>query len=1335
MAEGLTGRTPIMNWESGDLPGAWKTFQTHCEFMFKGPLKKKEEEEKCAYLMIWIGEQGRNVYSTWTLSADDRKKLDKHYEKFEAYVKPKSNQVFSSYKFHSRIQKPTESVEEFVTDLKVLVKDCGYENPDRMVRDRIVFGTKSSKVREKLINEGSDLTLEKALDIARTYEMSQKQLQTMNTGEDPNVNVIKKRTHQRPENKYRTSYSKQSTRPRYEQGARPKPREYNKVPVCQRCGYEHKYGKCPATGKTCNKCNKKDHFAKMCRTSGKPNKHVHEIDTDDNSYSDTDSDTLFVGALYDENNRKETWCEEIAIQHKVIKFQLDTGAKCNVLTRNDFKTLNIRNPLKKAESRLKSFSGHNIECDGMINLPITVKNKKHHVEFYVANTNSQSVLGAETCTEVGLIKRVYGVESQYPDLFTGLGCLPGIHKIHVDKSVNPVVHPPRKVPVALKGRIKQELERMEKLDVIVRQKEPTPWVNSMVTVVKPNGNVRICIDPKDLNKAIQRSHYPMRTVEEVVSNIPNAKVFSKIDATSGFWHLKLDQESSKLTCFNTPFGRYRFLRAPFGIKSIPEIFQRVMTELMENIEGAEVIVDDILIWGSTQQEHDERLKKVLERARQCDLKLSKSKCQFRRDEVEYVGHIISKDGLKPDPEKVRAVKMMKKPENKKDLQTFLGFITYLSKFLPNMSDVSAPLRILLEEKNEWFWEKEQEESFSKLKDMATNAPVLVYYDPKQPLTLNVDASSQGLGAVLLQNEKPIAYASRALTPTQQRYAQIEKETLAIVFGCQKFHHYIYGRPVEVESDHKPLENIFGKPLNQAPPRIQRFVLQLQKYDISVTYKPGKTMYVSDTLSRMYLHETHEKLVPDLDINEIQLNAHLPISPEKYEQFKKETKNDNVMQLLKKTVENGWPSEKSDLPEEVKPYWQFQNEITSIDNLMYKGQKLIIPENLRKEMLNLIHESHLGIVKCKTRAREFVYWPGLMSDIQDKVEKCEICATSNKKTNHKEPMIASKIPDRPSSKIAADLFQYKDEHYLLTVDYYSKWPEVDKLDSTKSANVICYLKKQMSRFGYIDQLITDNGPQFSSDEFARFAKDYGFIHTTTSPHFPQANGQAERFVQTVKNLIKKSNDPYKALLDYRNTPLDGLKLSPAQLHIGRRLKSSLPTTSELLKPTSVDERKVKNLYQKRQQKQEYYFNKHSGTSLRELKNNETVTIEHNKQLYPGKVIAKHGTPRSYIVETLGGQRLRRNRKHLKATKAVFQPESEIEETFKTNTYQTSREDIVKEKPQQEQLNTHDTTKEISEQKTREENPYCTRSGRVVRKPDKLDDFVCNKIEISEKEIYV
>ncbi|CAC5387608.1 unnamed protein product [Mytilus coruscus] len=225
-----------------------------------------------------------------------------------------------------------------------------------------------------------------------------------------------------------------------------------------------------------------------------------------------------------------------------------------------------------------------------------------------------------------------------------------------------------------------------------------------------------------------------------------------------------------------------------------------------------------------------------------------------------------------------------------------------------MSDVSAPLRVLLEEKNEWCWKKEQDTSFNKLKDMATNAPILSYYDPKQPLTLNVDASSKGLDAVLLQNDKPIAYASRLF---------LDSKSSTIMFT---------------------------------------------------------------------------------------LNAHFPISPEKYELFKKQTKSDEILQQMKKTNEEGWPLKKEELPEDLKMYWQFRNKITCIDNLLYKGLKLIIPTSLRKEMLQLIHETHM--VKCKTRARDFMYWPGMMSDIQDIVEKCEICAVNNKKTNNKEPMVTS-----------------------------------------------------------------------------------------------------------------------------------------------------------------------------------------------------------------------------------------------------------------------------------------------------------------------------------------
>ena len=292
--------------------------------------------------------------------------------------------------------------------------------------------------------------------------------------------------------------------------------------------------------------------------------------------------------------------------------------------------------------------------------------------------------------------------NEYSDLFQVLGCIPGEHTIKVDPSIPAVVHPPRKVPVSLKDKIKDELDCMEQIGVIVRQTEPTDWVNSMVAVIKSN-KIRICIDPRDLNKAIQREYFPMMTIDKVVAGMPQAKMFSALDATSGYWQGKLDEASSKSCTFNTAYGRYRFTRLPFGIKSAPEVFQHRMSELFE---GVKAIVDDLLIWGKDDDEHDARLKQVLHRAREVNLKFNAKKCRIRQEEIPYVGHVLRKEGLRPDPEKIRAVQEMQPPQNTKELKSFLGFIQYLAKFMPNMASESAALRELLEKQVAWHWDQE-----------------------------------------------------------------------------------------------------------------------------------------------------------------------------------------------------------------------------------------------------------------------------------------------------------------------------------------------------------------------------------------------------------------------------------------------------------------------------------------------------------------------------------------------------------------------------------------------------------------------------------------------------
>ncbi len=329
---------------------------------------------------------------------------------------------------------------------------------------------------------------------------------------------------------------------------------------------------------------------------------------------------------------------------------------------------------------------------------------------------------------------------------------------------------------------------------------------------KEEGSVRICIDPVHLNKALLRPHHPLKTIEQVIADMPGAKVFSILDAKCGFWQIPLDEASSKLTTFMTPSGRYRFLRMPYGISTGSEVFQRTMEHLFDR-QPCQIVVDDILVWGCTLQQHNERLKQVLHKIRASNMNLNPDKCKFRVTSVSYVGHLVTADAIKLDPDKTTAVRQM--PKDKQALQRILGMTNYLSKFIPHYSDVTGPLHELLKQDAEWSWHELQDSAFQKLKDAVSSLPVLQYFDVTKPVVLSADASQHGLGTVCPQQGTPVAFASHALTPTESRYAQIEKEMLALVIATQKFHDFIYGRPATVETDHQPLITILKKPLHTA----------------------------------------------------------------------------------------------------------------------------------------------------------------------------------------------------------------------------------------------------------------------------------------------------------------------------------------------------------------------------------------------------------------------------------------------------------------------------------------------------------------------------------------
>lgn len=302
------------------------------------------------------------------------------------------------------------------------------------------------------------------------------------------------------------------------------------------------------------------------------------------------------------------------------------------------------------------------------------------------------------------------------------------------------------------------------------------------------------------------------------------------------------------------------------------------------------------------------------------------------------------------------------------------------------------------------------------------------------------------------------------------------------------------------------------------------------------------------------------------------------------------------------------------------------------------------------MLSRVHASHLGVEKTKQRAHDIMFWPGMGKEIENIVRKCSICLTYHP-SNTKEPMISHKVPDRPWQVVATDLFTWSNEDYLVTVDYYSRYFELDKLSSTTSTAVIDKLKAAFAQHGIPEAVISDNGPQYSSGEFAAFARTWEFKHTNTSPYYPQSNGLAEKSVQTAKMLLEKAKadkrDPHLSLLEYRNSPVDGFK-SPAQLLMSRRLRSTLPNTNQQLLPKVVRRKDVRAKRLQKQQSQKSYYDR-SARPLSQLKEGQAVRVHEQGYWKPAVIVRSAGTERSYHVRTSDGREYRRNRRHLLDTK--------------------------------------------------------------------------------------
>ncbi|XP_037558060.1 uncharacterized protein K02A2.6-like [Dermacentor silvarum] len=1117
-----------------------------------------------------MGKEAEDLLASLSLSDADLADYATVKRKFEGHFIPCTNVIFERAKFNRRKQEANESVESFITDLHNLADTCEYGSlKDDLIRDRLVVGLLDLGLSEKLLLD-SKLTLQSAVKIARNSEFVKKQQNEQRDATERGASVDELRR-----SKERRNHGGAQRKP-----VKPPAVHFTGRNLCKWCGstQQHFKKQCPAFGKLCNNCGKTGHYAKVC-LSGRQQPIGQRVFGSSTKKSRTaNTEEVFLGEV-SETDTQEPWFIIALVNSRPVRFKVVTGADVSVIPASQYDSSRMQT-LKTPDKRLVGPGRTPITTKGMFSATIAWQGKSVQQRVFVVEGLQTALLGRPAIRALDIRSHLEAVEAnkqtearhmvspearpEFSQLFTGLGKMKTPYKVTLKANATPyAVTTPRRVAVPLQPKVEQELQRMKDLGVIQQVYHATPWCAPMVIASKQNGEIRICIDYTELNRQLMRERVIMPTVEENLAKLANAKVFSKLDANSGYWQTPLAPESQDLTTFITLFGRFQFLRLPFGIATAPEFFQ---LRILEGLPGIACHQDDVVVFGKNEAEHNANLTAVLQRLKGAGMTLNPRKCEFSKRRVKFLGHILNEAGIAADQEKTEAIRKMPPPENTTELRSFLGMVNQLAKFLPGLAEKTKPLRDLLLDEAVWVWHQTQQEAFDRVKDDLTTTPVLCYYDPQRPLTISADASSYGLGAVLLQTNdgkrQPVAYASRAMTPTEQKYAQVEKEALSITWACERFRMYVLGLQFSIETDHKPLVPLFStKRIDEMTPRLQRFRMRVLAYDFTISHIPGKDMHTDDILSRKPLQCSGKHLASVIEEYELLTIEQLPASTEMLNRTKIELQKDATTSLVMHYCTTKWPKAEMLAPE-VRKYASVPDELSVVQGLLLRGTRIVFPPSLRKEVLQRLHTGHQGVVRCRARARESSWWPAISQDVETYVRRCPTCTKHRPVAN--EDLLQTPLPERPWQVVGTHLLHHEGRNYIVAVDYYSRFFELEELCGTQTKHVVQFLSNLFARYGIPDILRSDNGPQYSSLEFLQFMSSWGVRHVTSSPHYAQSNGEAERAVQTAKNIIRESTNVAEGLLAHRATPgPEGY--SPAELLMGRKLKTNVPTLPETLEP--------------------------------------------------------------------------------------------------------------------------------------------------------------------------
>jgi len=695
------------------------------------------------------------------------------------------------------------------------------------------------------------------------------------------------------------------------------------------------------------------------------------------------------------------------------------------------------------------------------------------------------------------------------------------HSIFVSHNV-PISTPSRKIPYALESKVDKMINEMLQNNII--RKSTSPWNAPLVVVPKKNGDIRICLDYRKLNSFTEKPIFHIPPATEIFDRLGGCSVFTTLDLSKGYYQIMMDESDAEKTAFSTSKGHFEFVRMPFGLSGAPATFQRALTLVLANELNKRccVYLDDIIIFGKDKEEHDNNLRVVLKQLNSAGLKLSLEKCIFRAKQVSYLGHIIDKDGVRTDPQKIEKVKNWPLPQKMSELQSFLGFAGYYRRFLKNFSTFSTCLEKLIQRHNgkaptkQLQWTENSISAFNNLKDALCSSPVLSLPSHTATYILDTDASNSCTGAVLSQqvngDEKVVCYASNALTKTEKNYCTTRRELLAVIKYLRFFRHYSLGRRFILRTDHKSLVWLMNWK-NPSTSQYWSWIEELMEFDFEIQYRPGDQHANADGLSRL----------PSCQQCGI-----------KHEEPKKKRQNKHIRQILElKEIEKLRLFLEKKIPIEKmnsSPYCPFLPFISlQGDNIIFNkaGSNCLVVSSLEGlEKAKLFHQNlaHCGFNRLFNTLRNLFMWPGMKDDIFNVVSSCEFCL--QRKTpgpaKHFKKGLNSEYPfQKVFTDICGPLPTTKGgyRYILAIIDGYSKWCSLIPLKTITADEVASkILKNWICIYGPPEKLHSDRGLNFCSQVLKKMCDSFGIKKTETSPYYPKGNGIVERLFKSIKDFL-------------------------------------------------------------------------------------------------------------------------------------------------------------------------------------------------------------------------